>query len=1284
LHYCCNSLWARPTTANEARKIITVWLKAELCPLGAALGSRIGKVETFTDGSGEPIYYCVYLQPSGFVIVSADDTVEPIIAFSDKTTYDPSPANPLGALVGQDLKERVQAARNPNQIRVKPQKLTAADHQHKWNKLTTDAETSDDRLSFFGITTISEVLVPPLLQSKWSQSSVCGNTCYNYYTPDNYRCGCVATAMAQLMRYHQHPANGIGVQGFWIRKDDGEPFAAYTRGGDGAGGPYHWSDMVFVSDCDTSLTQREAIGALCYDAAISIGTNFTGTSAEADTLKAKDALINTFQYGSAVKSYNSGASIGAALMNMINPNLDAKDPVIIGITGSSSHSVLCDGYGYNFSTLYHHLNMGWSGTYNAWYNLPNIDSVPAYTTIYKCIYNIHITDEGSGEVVSGRIFDHRGNPIANASIYATLNGSGDYTTTTSSDSSGIYAFDNLASNSTYTISALVTGYVFNSQNVTTGMSTDGTAICGNVWGIYFYGKLLEIKTITPNSGPAGSYIKIEGQNFGSSPGIVIFAGGKTGEELQWSDTTVYCRVPKGASSGLVQIYTAEYAATKGMYFGVTDPATLIVDINKCKPDTENGTATYPFGKIQRGISAATEGDTVIIKPGTYAENIRFNGINITLTGIAPSDPSVTASTIIDGNQIGPVVTFESGEGSDCKLLGFTITNGKSSSGGGIYCSQSSPTISYCTVRNNSAISSGGGMYNYESSPTLISCTFSENSAASGAGISSQSSNTKLDNCIFSGNYAKLQGGGMNNNLATPLLKNCTFRDNYADKGGGMASSNGDSKLVDCIFTANSAGTKGGGMYNNASVATLANCIFIANISADDGGGIYNMGLASTTITNCTFSANSAADRAGGIYDYTSNPIISNCILWGNSCKTGSDQVGQIDSGTPSVNYCCIKGWTGSLGGIANTGSDPNFVRNPDDGGDVWGTGENDDFGDLRLLSVSPCIDAGNNSAISTDFFDLDNDGNTVELTPWDIGGHPRRLDAPLKTDTGNGTRPIVDMGAYEFGTLIAHWKLDETAGATAKDSVATNHGTLYGGATWQPTSGMLDGALSFNGSTAYIRTANESYFDLTDAITVATWVKINAVTKDWQAIITKGDSAWRLSTVNKEPRIHFAVTNSPANYVNSDTLLQIGEWHHVCGTYDGANIRIYIDGQEDSASPVAYNSGIATNNYKVYIGANTEVTGRYWCGLLDDIRIYNYALNAHEVEHALCGGTSISDLNHDCVVDLADFAILTSAWLSEPPDPLWNPDCDISIPPDDAINAKDLALFVQDWLAGGQ
>jgi hypothetical protein len=494
LHLFCSSLSARPTTAHQARKVVTGWLRADFQPLGTALGRGVLKVDTFTDSAGEPVYHVVYLQPSGFVVVSADDSVEPIIAFADDGTYDPSLGNPLGALVSQDLNERVTAARTPSHPKAGPQKPAPADHQNKWNQFASIAEASENTFAFMGTISPSDIRVAPLLQSKWSQSYVCGNSCYNYYTPDNYRCGCVATTMAQLMRYHQYPVVGIGVQGFWIRKDYSDWYAAYTRGGDGAGGPYKWSDMVAVPDCSTTLTQRQAIGALCYDAAISINTNFCSDHGEADTRQAKDALINTFQYGNAVKGYNAGANIGPGLIKMINPNLDAKDPVILGVNGSSSHAVLCDGYGYNYSTLYHHLNMGWGGTYDAWYNLPTIDCDPAYSLVYKCVYNIHITDGGNGEVVSGRILNDKGHPIANATVDAKPNSRVVYIRA-NSDGKGIYAFDSLSSNTVYTISPVATGYVFQSRSVVTGTSSDNSANSGNVWGVDFYGQVLIVSDL---------------------------------------------------------------------------------------------------------------------------------------------------------------------------------------------------------------------------------------------------------------------------------------------------------------------------------------------------------------------------------------------------------------------------------------------------------------------------------------------------------------------------------------------------------------------------------------------------------------------------------------------------------------------------------------------------------------------------------------------------------------------------------------------------------------------
>jgi len=91
-----------------------------------------------------------------------------------------------------------------------------------------------------------------------------------------------------------------------------------------------------------------------------------------------------------------------------------------------------------------------------------------------------------------------------------------------------------------------------------------------------------------------------------------------------------------------------------------------------------------------------------------------------------------------------------------------------------------------------------------------------------------------------------------------------------------------------------------------------------------------------------------------------------------------------------------------------------FVRNPNDGGDGWGIGDNNDYGELQLLPGSPCIDAGDNNSVPADRTDLDGDGNTVEPTPWALDAGLRFVDDVVTADRGNGMPPIVDMGAYEF------------------------------------------------------------------------------------------------------------------------------------------------------------------------------------------------------------------------------------------------------------------------------
>lgn len=340
------------------------------------------------------------------------------------------------------------------------------------------------------------------------------------------------------------------------------------------------------------------------------------------------------------------------------------------------------------------------------------------------------------------------------------------------------------------------------------------------------------------------------------------------------------------------------------------------------------------------------------------------------------------------------------------LDGFTITagnanadSGADSYGGGIYNDSGNATVTNCTITGNRAALQGGGMYNDSSSATVENCTFSHNSSGSlGGGMYNYwSDGLVISECTFSANSTDDSGGGIYNyDSSSPTLTNCAFVGNSAS--GSFAS--------------------GGAMLNYWYCSpTMTNCIFSSNWAAY-GGGVYNDYYCDVNIFDCTISGNSAG-YGGGIYNYESNPILTNCIIWGNSDDGGNDESAQIhvEASIPDVTYSCIQGLD-TYAGSGNVGDNPLFVRDPNAGGDGWGDdpctpgvdeSDNDDFGDLRLsVPVSPCVDSGSDAAVPADAADLDGDGNTAEQTPWDLDGNARIID-------GNGdSTATVDMGAFEF------------------------------------------------------------------------------------------------------------------------------------------------------------------------------------------------------------------------------------------------------------------------------
>jgi len=395
------------------------------------------------------------------------------------------------------------------------------------------------------------------------------------------------------------------------------------------------------------------------------------------------------------------------------------------------------------------------------------------------------------------------------------------------------------------------------------------------------------------------------------------------------------------------------------------------------------------------------------------------------------------------------------------LDGFTITGGYSSIGGracdasgaGMAITSASPTIVNCRFMHNAArgtpligaigsVQHGLGGAIHTSGlccPTLTGCVFKENYASSYGGALHEGSdgNAMLRDCAFERNVAGLEGGGMFNSQGNPTLTACSFRGNEAgERGGGVYHQNSDATLTNCTFRGNVAnGGQGGGMCNVEGDPTLTNCAFVGNVARErcgrractrgHGGGMHNEN-SSPTLVNCAFAANAADGVCGGMFNYAdSNPLLVNCVLWGNTDDhgTNSGASAQIrnDLGVAAATYTCVQDDdpddASVYPGTGNIDDDPLFARSPDPGPDGEWDGIDDDFGNLRLLPGSPCIDAGDNTTVPPDVADLDGDGDVGEPTPFDLAGAPRFQDDPDTADTGNGTPPIVDMGAYEGPAL---------------------------------------------------------------------------------------------------------------------------------------------------------------------------------------------------------------------------------------------------------------------------
>ncbi|MDA0803133.1 MAG: hypothetical protein O2819_05190 [Planctomycetota bacterium] len=380
--------------------------------------------------------------------------------------------------------------------------------------------------------------------------------------------------------------------------------------------------------------------------------------------------------------------------------------------------------------------------------------------------------------------------------------------------------------------------------------------------------------------------------------------------------------------------------------------------------------------VALALVASTSGDQVWVAAGTYKPTTATTrtAYHTLKTGVAVYGGFVGDEATLEERDIVAYETILSGDllGNDTPTSGYTENSYHV-----IYCvgTTTSGTVDGFTIKGgyaNSATSNqdkGGAVLILSgSAPTFRDCRFERN------------------RCTFGGGVGYV-------NASSPTFERCTFADNTGGGyGGGFdMSTSVNATFNNCQFLRNSAARAGAVEAYSGTQFKATNCIFVGNTCSNSGanaGGAVWSGVSSTsTLRNCTFSANqcTGGTAGGGFLNAGGTSSVINCIFWANTGSTGSTVSNQITNsgGTTAATYSTIQnGYTGT----GNTSVDPLFV-------DAVG-------GNHRLQDNSPSIDAGANSGAGT--------GNTV-----DLDGNPRFVDHPGVVDTGIGTAPIVDRGAYE-------------------------------------------------------------------------------------------------------------------------------------------------------------------------------------------------------------------------------------------------------------------------------
>ena len=366
------SLAYSPTVSTQqAQQAANNWVSYFTSEKGGWENVNLPVVETaqiITNGADTLGYY-FDISPSGYIVCPAFNQLPPIKAYSTSQSLDLTDENGFAGILREVLKRKVQILSEHNSDITE---LESAGYNapgiikfsRLWEIYTLENQEFFREIVEFSLDPTDDI--GPLLESTWEQ----GNP-YNQMCPlgNGGTCvvGCVATAAAQIMRYHQWPPNGEGSHSYFWEGDPPVPGQTLTADFSDA---YDWDNILLSYTGGEPQNQIDAVAELCYEVGVAFEMDYGYSGSSAYTWDALTVFPNWFRYSDEIdREDRPDYPTAQGWFEMIQDDLDDYHPIQYRVVG---HSIVCDGWRVQSDLNQIHLNYGWGGSSDNWYTVDEL------------------------------------------------------------------------------------------------------------------------------------------------------------------------------------------------------------------------------------------------------------------------------------------------------------------------------------------------------------------------------------------------------------------------------------------------------------------------------------------------------------------------------------------------------------------------------------------------------------------------------------------------------------------------------------------------------------------------------------------------------------------------------------------------------------------------------------------------------------------------------------------------------------------------------------------------